>query len=136
MPVLRASWWILAIAAVALTLWIGSSPIGDVSMSCGKIGELKLSGVPQNAQCSDSIWQVLGVRPMAFLGLSMTIPLVVAALAMRMWASWLAVVALLTVSIGGLVNWATYWGILLAAFPLAGIAFLLALVQLARRGSA
>lgn len=125
----RAVWWASVVAALAITTWVGTSPMADVSMSCSKMGELYLDGSRSAFQCDDSIVRVLGVCPLVGLGLLLAIPPVVAALAMRRWISWLVVAALVGLSIAGLVNWSSYWGSLLFAVPLAALGWVAATLQ-------
>lgn len=113
----RAVWWASVVAALAFTADVGTSwSIAEVSLSCSKIGESQSS-----FRCDDRIVYVLGVWPLVGLGLLLATPPVVAALAMQKWVSWLAVAALIGLSIAGLENWAytSYWGLLLFAVPLA-----------------
>ncbi|WP_458683338.1 ABC transporter permease [Prescottella equi] len=102
---------------MAFTVWVGTSwTMGEVSLACSKIGE---SG--SSFRCDDRIIHVLGVWPLIGLGLLLATPPVVAALAMRKWVSWLAVAALVGLSIAGLANWDSYWGGLMFAVPLAAL---------------
>ncbi|QCB52642.1 ABC transporter permease [Rhodococcus sp. PAMC28707] len=87
--------------------------MSDVSLECSKIGESRSS-----YRCEDRIVDVIGVWPVVGLGLLLTAPPLVAAVAMRQWVSWLAVAILVGVSIIGLINWSSYWGELLSAVPL------------------
>lgn len=125
----RAAWWASAVAALAITVWVGNSPIADVSMSCSKIGELYLDDGHTSFQCDDSIKQVLGVWPLIGLGLFLTTPPLVAALAMRRWVSLLAASMLVGVSIAGIANWASYWRVLLFAIPLAALGWIAVVLQ-------
>ena len=120
----RAVWWASAVAALAITVWVGTSPMADVSMSCSKFGELYLDDSRTSFQCDDSIIRVLGVWPLVGLGLLLTTPPVVAASAMRKWVSWLVVAALVGLSVVGMANWASYWRVLLFAIPLAALGWI------------
>jgi hypothetical protein len=90
--------------------------MAEVSLACSKTGE---SG--SSFRCDDHIVHVLGAWPLIGLGLLLATPPVVAALAMRKWVSWLAVAALVGLSIAGLANWSSFWGSLLFAVPLAAL---------------
>ncbi|MFD1813951.1 ABC transporter permease [Rhodococcus gannanensis] len=126
----RAVWWASVVAALAITLWVGNSPMVDVSMSCSKSGELYLDdGRTSSFQCDDSITRVLGIWPLVGLGVLLTTPPLVAALAKRQWVSWLAVVLLVGLSVAGIVNWASYWRVLLFAVPLAAFGWTAIVVQ-------
>lgn len=125
----RAVWWASAVAALVIAAWVGTSPMADVSMSCSKSGELYLDGGRSSFQCDDSIIRVLGVWPLVGLGLLITTPPVVAALAMRKWVSWLVVAALVGLSIVGIANWASYWRTLLFAIPLAVLGWIAVTLQ-------
>lgn len=98
-------------------------------MSCSKFGELYLDDRPHSFQCDDSIIHVLGTWPLISLGLLLTMPPVVAALAMRKWVSWLAVAALVGFSIAGIANWASHWRTLLFAIPLAALGWIAVTLQ-------
>ncbi|MDA3637492.1 ABC transporter permease [Rhodococcus sp. C-2] len=71
----------------------------------------------------------MGIWPLFGLGLLLTAPPMAAALAARMWVSWLAVAALVSLSIIGLANWSSYWGLLAFAAPLAVLGLLAATLQ-------
>ncbi|MBS3695695.1 ABC transporter permease [Rhodococcus qingshengii] len=98
--------------------------MAEVSLGCSKTGE---SG--SSFRCDDHIVHVLGVWPVICLGLLLASPPVVAALAMRKWVSWLAVAALVGLSIAGLANWSSFWGSLLFAVPLAALGLVAAATQ-------
>lgn len=117
----KAVWWAAAAVALVFTVWVGTAPMADVSLSCSKTGELFLDGGRSPFQCDDSKITVLGVWPLVALGLLLTSPPVVAALAMRRWISWLVVATLVGLSIAGLANWSSYWGSLIFAVPLAAL---------------
>ncbi|MDJ0396750.1 ABC transporter permease [Rhodococcus sp. G-MC3] len=120
----RAMWWASAVAALAFTVWVGTSwSMTDVSLSCSKIGESRFF------QCDDRIVHVLGVWPLVGVGLLLAAPPAVAALSMRKWVSWLVVAVLVVVSIAGLVNWTGYWRLLLFALPLAVLGLVAASLQ-------
>lgn len=125
----RSVWWASAVAALAIAAWVGTSPMADVSMSCSKSGELYLDASRSSFECDDSIIRVLGIRPLAGLGLLLMTPPLVAALAMRQWVSWLAVAALVGLSIVGIANWASYWRTLLFAIPLVVLAWIAVTLQ-------
>ncbi|MGW6376361.1 ABC transporter permease [Rhodococcus sp. NPDC055112] len=134
MSIPRAAWWALAVAALGFTAWVGTLPMADLSLSCAKTGELYLDGGRSSLHCDDSIVHVLGVWPLVCLGLLLVTPTVVAALAMRGWVSWLAVAALVGLSIVGLANWSSHWIALLFAAPMAALGLITATVQqVARR---
>lgn len=121
----RAVWWISVGAALAFTVWVWATwTMAEVSLACSKTGE---SG--SSFRCDDRIIRVLGVWPLIGLGLLLATPLVVAALAMRKWVSWLAVAALVGLSIAGLANWSSFWGSLLFAVPLAALGLVAAATQ-------
>ncbi|WP_206510611.1 ABC transporter permease [Rhodococcus sp. BGS-1C] len=123
----RAVWWALVVVAVAVTASVGTSwSMADVSLSCSKIGE---SG--SFYQCDDRAVHVLGVWPLIGVGLLLAAPLVVAALAMRKWVSWVAVAAFLGLSFAGLQLWAasSYWSLLFLAVPLAALGSVAATFQ-------
>ncbi len=121
----RAVWWVSVGAALAFTVWVGTSwTMAEVSLACSKTGE---SG--SSFRCDDRIIHVLGVWPLIGLGLLLSTPPVVAALAMRKWVSWLAVAALVGLSIAGLVNWTSFWGSLLFAVPLAALGLVATVMQ-------
>ncbi len=125
----RAVWWASAVVALVITVWVGNSPMADVSMSCSKIGELYLDNGRTSFQCDDSIKHVLGVWPLVGLGLLLTTPPLAAALAMRRWVSWLAVAVLVGLSVSGIANWASYWRVLLFAIPLAALGWIAVVLQ-------
>ncbi|EOM75591.1 ABC transporter permease [Rhodococcus rhodnii] len=117
MSIVRAVWWALAIAAVAFTAGTAISPVGDVSLSCAKTGSM-----PDDhgtTSCTDSIVRALGVWPLVGLAAVLTIPPVVAAVSRRMWVSWAAVAILAVASAVGLTTWASFWGSLVIAAPMA-----------------
>ena len=124
---------------MAFTMWVGTLwTTAEVSLACSKTGE---SG--SAVRCDDRIIDVQGIWPLIGLGLLLATPPVVAALAMRKWVSWLAVAALVGLSVAGLANWASFWGSLLFAAPLAALGSVAAVMQKAiphpgtpQRGSA
>ncbi|MBP2524224.1 hypothetical protein J3A74_003332 [Rhodococcus sp. PvP104] len=121
----RAVWWTSGVAALAFVAWVGSSwSMSEVSLSCAKTGESQSS-----FRCDDRIVHALGIWPLFGLGLLLTAPPMAAALAARMWVSWLAVAALVSLSIIGLANWSSYWGLLAFAAPLAVLGLLAATLQ-------
>lgn len=97
-------------------------------MSCSKTGVF--DDGQTSVQCDDSMVQVFGVWPLVLLGLLLVIPPVMAAMAMRWWVSWLVVAAFVGLLFVGLLNWTSFWGLLLIAVPLAVVGFLVAVVQL------
>lgn len=110
---------------MAFTVWVGASwTMAEVSLGCSKTGE---SG--SSFRCDAHIVDVLGAWPLIGLGLLLASPPVVAALAMRKWVSWLAVAALVGLSIAGLANWSSFWGSLLFAVPLAALGLVAAATQ-------
>ena len=112
-------------AALAFTMWVGTLwTTAEVSLACSKTGE---SG--SAVRCDDRIIDVQGIWPLIGLGLLLATPPVVAALAMRKWVSWLAVAALVGLSVAGLANWASFWGSLLFAVPLAALGSVAAVLQ-------
>ncbi|SNT00053.1 ABC transporter permease [Rhodococcoides kyotonense] len=128
MVVVRTVWLLLAVAGVASAVMAADSPMMTVSLSCSKIGELSAEG----ATCDDRIIDVLGVQPLLILGASLAAPPLVAALAMRRWVSWLAVVALLALAFIGLANWTGFWRELLVALPMALVGLALVYFQRVR----
>ena len=98
--------------------------MAEVSFACSKTGE---SG--SSFRCDDRIIHVLGVLPLIGLGLLLATPPVVAALAVRKWVSWLAVAALVGLSIAGLANWTSFWGSLLFAIPLTALGSVATVMQ-------
>ena len=124
----RLVWWVLAVAAVGLAAWAGGSPVSGMSLSCSKTGVF--DDGQTSVQCDDSMVQVFGVWPLVLLGLLLVIPPVMAAMAMRWWVSWLVVAAFVGLLFVGLLNWTSFWGLLLIAVPLAVVGFLVAVVQL------
>lgn len=127
----RAVWWASMGAALAFTMWVGTSwTMAEVSLACSKTGE---SG--STFRCDDRIIHVQGVWPLIGLGLLLATPPAVAALAMRKWVSWLAVAALVGLSVAGLANWASFWGSLLFAVPLAALGSVAAVLQKALQHS-
>ena len=123
----RAMWWACVVAAFAATAWAGASwTIGDVSLSCAKTAETGAW-----FSCGDRAFDVLGIWPLVGVGLLLALPPVVAALTKRQWVSWLAVAALVGLSIAGLANWATtsYWSVLYVAAPLAIVGSVAAMFQ-------
>ena len=126
---LRALWWVLALAAVVFAVWSSISPISGVSLSCSKTGELGLDGDQASLQCDDSIVHVLGVWPLVQLGLVLAVPPVVAALAMRCWVSWLVVATLFVLTFVAIANWASFWVSLGFALPMALVGLVIATVQ-------
>lgn len=128
----RTVWWAAALAALAFTVWVGTSwSMAEISLSCAKIGE---SG--SSFRCDDSIVHVLGVWPLVGLGLLLATPPVVAALATRRHVSWSMVAALVGLSIAGLVNWTSFWGSLLFALPLAALGWVATILQRSGPGMA
>lgn len=121
----------MAAVTVAIAVSAGDSPVSSVSLSCRKVGELH-DDAPVHLQCDDPLIHWVGVWPFVWLGLLLAAPLVVAALAMRVWVSWMAVNALAILSIVGLINWTGFWGQLLYAVPLAIAALVIVTVQYAR----
>ena len=120
-------WWALAVVAVAVTASDGTSmAMGDMSLSCSKIGE---GG--SFYQCDDRAIDVLGVWPLVWVVLLLAAPLVVAALAMREWVSWVAVAALVGLSLAWLQLWAapSFWYLLIYAVPLAALGAVAATFQ-------
>lgn len=127
----RAVWWVSAAAALAFTVWVGTSwSMAEVSLSCAKIGE-SLSSY----RCDDRVVHALGIRPVVGSGLLLTTPPVVAALVMRKWVSWLVVAQLACLSIAGLANCDSYWGSLMFAVPLATVGAVAASFQRTASGS-
>lgn len=127
--VLRAIWFGLALAAVAFAVSASMSPVSDVSLLCSKTGELGLDGDQASLECGDSIIRVMGVWPLASLGLLLATPAVVAAFAMRRWVSWLVVATFVGLTFAGIANWASFWVSLWFAIPMAGIGLVVATVQ-------
>lgn len=127
---LRAAWLLLGLLAAAGAVWVAGLPVSDISMSCRKAGELWLDGAPLGADCSDSIVSVIGYGPPVGLGLLLAAPPLLAAVAMRRWVSWLAVVLLLILTFVGLTHWSDFWGHLMGAFPLAAAALVLAVLPI------
>ncbi len=121
-------WWLLTVAAVAFTvLLFTDSTVADISLSCRKTGVY--DDPPSTVRCGDSMVSLVGAWPLISLGLLLVTPPTVAALAMRRWVSWTMVAALLGLSFAGLAQWASLWGQLLVAIPMAVVAFAVAVVH-------
>ena len=134
MAVARAVWWALAVVALSFTAWFGTWPMVDVSLSCSKSGELYLEGGRSSWGCTDSIVDVVGLWPLVVLGVVLAVPPVAAALTRRQWVSWLAVAALVGVSIAGLVHWSSHWMARLFAAPMAAVGLVAATAHQGARG--
>ncbi|MCZ4520737.1 ABC transporter permease [Rhodococcus ruber] len=123
---LRSVWWALAVAALAFTAWNGLSlRMFDVSMACSKIGE------GGSYHCDDRAIEVLGVWPLVVVGLLLTTPPAVAAIALRQWVSWFAVATLVVLLIAGVVfvTSDSYSNVLVLALPMAVVGSITALFQ-------
>lgn len=117
--------------AVAFTVWFAVEPVSLWSLSCSKGGVLYEPGTRSEATCNDSMVHALGAGPLVRLGLLLAAPPVVAALAMRWWVSWLAVIALAGLSFAGLANWASFWLLsVLAGAPMTLVALIIAAAHL------
>lgn len=122
----RSAWWVLAVAAVALTAWNATSlTMFDMSMSCSKIGE------GSSYQCSDRAIDVLGVWPLVGVGLTLASPPVVAAIALRKWVSWLAVAVLVSLFVAGVLRITadSYTRLFIFALPMAVLGSIIAAFQ-------
>lgn len=125
----RAAWLILAGIAVVFTAWFAATAtMADIDLGCAKVAETGAA-----YECDDRIISVLGVWPLIWLGVLLTTPPVVAAIAGRVWVSCVSVAALVAVAIVGLANWTDLWGTLLFAFPLALLGAVVTAVHQARR---
>jgi hypothetical protein len=71
----------------------------------------------------------MGWGPPVGLGLLLTTPLMLAAVAMLRSVSWFVVVAYAVLAFIGIANWVNFWGQLMLAVPLAAIAVIVAGVQ-------
>lgn len=121
----RTALFSLALLASSFAVWVGASwSMGEVSLSCSKIGESQAT-----FSCSDRIVHVLGFRPLIGLALMLAVPLLVASLVMQKWVTWAAVAALGILTVIGLLNWTSYWKLLLFAAPLAVIGSVVASFQ-------
>ena len=122
----RSVWWALAVAALAYTAWGGTSlTMFDVSMACSKIGE------GGSYRCSDRAVDVMGVWPLIVVGLLLATPPTVAAIAMRQWVSWFAVVSLFVFFAAGVVyvTYDSYTNLLFLALPMAVVGSITAMFQ-------
>ncbi len=133
MTKIRAAWCLLAFAAVVFALWQAFEPIESVDLGCAK-GSLFAGDGSQTHSCDDPIWAVEGVFPLLELGVVLAIPPTVAALAMRVWVSFMAVAALVALAAVGLGHWAGFWILLLlGGVPMAIAALFIAFAHLGVR---
>lgn len=109
----RVAWIGLAALGVVFAVWNAFEPAGWSSMSCGKSGELGEHGVRAGAVCDDPVWFAYGVWPLVTLGALLSAAPLVAALVMRWWVSWLAIVALAGLTAYGVAHWTGFWGLLM-----------------------
>ncbi|MFJ6095231.1 hypothetical protein [Williamsia muralis] len=97
--------------------------------SCGPEGAIPFGRLPGSTWCDDSVLHVMGVGPLVGLGLLLAAPFMLAAVAMLRSVSWFVVVFLAILAFVGIANWATFWGQLMLAIPLAAIAVVVAGAQ-------
>ncbi|MFW0785119.1 hypothetical protein AAFP35_11395 [Gordonia sp. CPCC 206044] len=107
------AWLVLGVLGVAFAVWNAFEPAGWSSMSCGKTGELDEPGVRADATCDDPVWSAYGTWPPVTVAALLSAAPVVAALVMRFWVSWLAVVALAALTVYGVAHWTGFWGLLM-----------------------
>lgn len=109
----RTAWVVLGLVGVAFAVSMALESAGWSSMSCGKIGELDEPGARAGATCDDPVWSAYGVWPPVALGVLLSAAPLVAALVMRWWVSWLAIAALVGVTVYGVGHWDGFWGLLM-----------------------
>lgn len=121
---------VLALLVVAVTVWVGTSPMSNVmGTSCGPEGVIPFGREPGSTWCDDSVWHVMGVGPLVGLGLLLAAPFMLAAVAMLRAVAWSVAVFFAILAFVGIANWATFWGQLMLAVPLAAIAVVVAGAQ-------
>lgn len=124
----RAVWWVLAAAAVLVTVWSAHSlTMFDMSTACSKIGESSFY------RCGDRAVDVLGVWPLVGVGAVLAAPPAAAAVAMRKSVSWFAVAALAALFVVGVlrITHDSYSNQFLFALPLAVVGAITAAFQTA-----
>ncbi|MFT3661115.1 MAG: hypothetical protein QM809_06860 [Gordonia sp. (in: high G+C Gram-positive bacteria)] len=123
----RVGWIVLAGSALVYTVWAAFESAG--ASGCGKGGPR----YPSGTSCESSTDQVLGVWSLLGVGLVLIGPPLVAALAMRIRVSWLAVVGLGAAALLGGVHMSESTSMLRFAGPMLLFALVVTLVQTAFR---
>ncbi|OBC05325.1 MULTISPECIES: hypothetical protein [unclassified Gordonia (in: high G+C Gram-positive bacteria)] len=134
MRAIRVAWLAMAVAALGYAVACGFMPVGEVTVSCGKSGELSVAGAHAGATCEDSIFAALGPRRLIEMGVLLASPPLIAAVALRVWVSWLVVPAMAVLVFVGVANWADFWLLLsLGALVLLVASIVVATAHLAVR---
>ncbi|MGZ8177403.1 ABC transporter permease [Williamsia sp. SKLECPSW1] len=92
-----------------------TATIGATDLGCSKTGTPGRDGF----SCADPITDLVGWWPFVAMGLLLAGPPVIAAVARRVWVSWLVVVCLVAVGVWGVGHWTGEWSTLILGLPLA-----------------
>ena len=132
MKMVRASWALVAMLAIAAFVWAAREPIAWLSLSCSKGWVLSEPSTRPGASCETSLFSALEPTQFAVLAALVIAPPLVAAACNRLWASAVVVAVLIAVIGFGLSRWSTYWLVVaMVGAPVAFFGLIITLLHLA-----
>jgi hypothetical protein len=123
---LRIFWFLLAIAAIGLSLWTALDSAAQLS-DCEVV--MPSHGITTRERCWSPVHAVFGVWPMVGVAAVSAGPAAVAAVVLRKWISWSAALAYAVMTAVGITASSRVTRSLTLALPLTVIALIIATVQ-------